>query len=248
MAENKYIAKSNFNCEVLWLDSPENTTYTTDETLEFILQPNSSRNIIIVQNENEKSTHNTKFNIELKENSQLKLTIITLNGNVNNDIHTQLTGKGANCELNGLYLGGGERVINTTVNLIHKVGECKSEQLFKGILGGKSRSFFQGDVIVERDAQKTEAYQANNNLLTSPDAKAVSKPELIIYADDVKCSHGSTVGTLGTEELFYMRSRGITLEEAQLLQQQAFASAVLEKISDVNLREQLTNLVVERLR
>lgn len=273
MVDTKYIVRRVENCEVggskmlegrtvaqILADKPngrivlctDNEQLTADETIEnfkISVEKDSSLDLVVVQKAKAVSqSANTLFNIELKENASLRMCIVTLNGNYNNDIHTLLTGTGADCELNGLYLADGVDVINTSVNLVHKVGGCRSEQLFKGILSGSSKSSFTGDVVVEKDAQKTEAYQANNNLLVSPDAKAVSKPELIIYADDVKCSHGSTIGTLGTDELFYMRSRGISLKEARLLQQQAFAGAVLERISDAELRGELTDLVEKRLR
>lgn len=246
MSENNYITKSGYSCDVLFFDGK--TSDASDNKLAVTVGANESKSIVVLQRGNFSVAPNTLFNIELKENASLRMCIVTIGGSFNNDIDTLLTGEGADCELCGLYLGDGEDVINTKINLVHKVGGCKSNQLFKGLLGGAAKAKFTGDVVVEKDAQKTEAYQANNNLLLTPDAKAVSKPELIIFADDVKCSHGSTVGSLGTEELFYMRSRGITLKEAQLLQQQAFAGAVLEKIEDERLRNELSSLVEDSLR
>lgn len=232
----------------LWVDAnQEKECCNTKDQIEIVVEQDALLKMVVVQNENEQSKHNTLFNIELKRNASLLMSIFTINGNVNNKIEAILTEEGADFELNSLYLGDGERIINNDINLLHKSGGCKSNQLFKGILGGNSKSSFIGDVVVERDAQKTEAYQANKNLLISDSAKAISKPELIIYADDVKCSHGSTIGTLGTEELFYMRSRGITLKQAQILQQQAFAAEVLNKIEDMDLREKLTVMVEEFL-
>lgn len=223
--------------------------YITNERINIEVGKGESLELIVMQNENGFSEHNTFFNIELKEDSWFKLNIITVyGGRVNNKISTLLTERGSTCELNGLYLGSNEQIINTDINLIHRVGGCVSNQLFKGILGDSAKADFKGEVVVEKDAQKTEAYQANNNLLISDQAKAVSKPELIIYADDVKCSHGSTVGTIGNEELFYMRSRGISLQEAKILQQQAFAGAVLEKIGKEELRNRLSQLIERRLR
>ena len=134
------------------------------------------------------------------------------------------------------------------MNIFHNVPECHSSQLFKGILDGESKTSFSGRIYVAKDAQKTEAYQANNNLLASKTAKAYTQPHLEIYADDVKCSHGATVGSLNEDELFYMRSRGIEKGEARLLQQQAFAYAVLEKVSNEHLRERLGSMVESRLR
>lgn len=126
--------------------------------------------------------------------------------------------------------------------------DCISRQLFKGILDDESRATFTGRIVVAKDAQKTEAYQANHNLLISPSAKAYAQPQLEIYADDVKCSHGATSGRLDDNALFYMRSRGIGKQEAKLLQQLAFVYDVLENINNEQLRIRLSDLVESRLR
>ena len=175
--------------------------------------------------------------------------VITLHGGeISNEIEVNLNGKGGECCVNGLYLASGQQRVSTKVNIFHNVPECHSSQLFKGILDGESRTSFSGKIYVAKDAQKTEAYQANNNLLASRTAKAYTQPHLEIYADDVKCSHGATVGSLNEDELFYMRSRGIAKDEAKLLQQQAFAYAVLEKVANESLRERLHSLLESRLR
>ena len=124
------------------------------------------------------------------------------------------------------------------VDMHHKVPHCNSRQLFKGIAGGKSKVDFYGKIIVAQDAQKTEAYQENHNLLLSDDAKVDTKPQLEIYADDVKCSHGATIGRLNEEEQFYMRSRGISLEDATVLQMISFIAPVLENIQSEEERNQ----------
>ena len=116
--------------------------------------------------------------------------------------------------------------------MYHNVPHCNSRQLFKGIAGGESRVDFYGKIIVAKDAQRTEAYQENHNLLLSEKAKVDTKPQLEIYADDVKCSHGATIGRLNEEEQFYMRSRGITLEDAKVLQMISFIAPVLEQIPE----------------
>lgn len=123
-----------------------------------------------------------------------------------------------------------------------------SRQIFKGLAGGKSRVDFYGKIIVAPDAQVTEAYQENHNLLLSDDAKVNTKPQLEIYADDVKCSHGATVGRLNEEEQFYMRSRGITLEQAKVLQMISFVHPVLEHISDISLRSEISEVVEAALK
>ena len=228
LAEEKFLTAENINIKVC-----------EGATLDFLA----------MQNEHNLSSHVTHFTIEVCKDATFHLNLITLHGGeINNNIETYLTGEHANCELDGLYLADGKQKIKTEINLTHKAPKCNSLQLFKGILGGEAVSNFSGEILVAPDAQKTEAYQSNNNLLTSDTARATSEPHLIIYADDVKCSHGATVGSLDEGELFYMRSRGINVDEAKLLQQQAFAYAVLEKISNEELRSRLSDLVERRLR
>ena len=223
--------------------------FSTKETVEVNVCGGAKLDLVVMQNENSLSVHKSDFRIKAEENSSLKINIITLHaGNVSNRLQCLLSGKKAECCLNGLYLEDGEQNIDTDITLIHNAEECVSHQLFKGILSGHSRSRFTGEVVVSTSAQKTEAYQANNNLLVSDDARASSDPHLVIYADDVKCSHGSTAGSVGDQELFYMRSRGISESEARILQQQAFAAAVLEQVSKGELRERLSCLVERRLR
>ena len=223
--------------------------FSTREIVEVSVSGGARLDLVAMQNENSLSAHKSDFRLKIEEDSSLKMNIITLHaGNVSNRIHSLLSGKKAECWLNGLYLEDGEQIIDTDVTLVHNAPECLSRQLFKGILSGHSRSRFTGEVVVSPAGQKTEAYQANNNQLVSDDARASSDPHLVIYADDVKCSHGSTAGSVGDQELFYMRSRGISESEARILQQQAFAAAVLEQVSREELRERLSCLVERRLR
>lgn len=223
--------------------------FSTNEQIDIHIQKGASLDLVVMQNENSLSRHESDYRIRLEEESSLSLNIITLHaGNVTNRIHSLIAGKKATCNLNGLYLADGQQIVDTDVVLVHNAEESVSRQLFKGILDDNSRSRFEGEVVVSPAAQKTEAYQANNNLLISESARASSDPHLVIYADDVKCSHGSTAGSVGDEELFYMRSRGISEKEARILQQQAFAGAVLEKVSHPQIRERLSRLVEKRLR
>ena len=149
----------------------------------------------------------------------------------------ELVGEGAEANIYGAYVCGGEEKVKIAVDMHHKVPHCNSRQLFKGIAGGASRVDFYGKIIVARDAQRTEAYQENHNLLLSDGAKVDTKPQLEIYADDVKCSHGATIGRLNEEEQFYMRSRGISLEDAKVLQMISFIAPVLEQIADESQRD-----------
>lgn len=154
-------------------------------------------------------------------------------------IDVNLMGEGAEANLYGAYVCGADERVKIAVDMHHKVSHCNSRQLFKGIAGGGSRVDFYGKIIVAQDAQKTEAYQENHNILLSDEAKVDTKPQLEIYADDVKCTHGATIGRLNEEEQFYMRSRGISLEDAKVLQMISFIAPVLENIPDEVQREEL---------
>ena len=151
----------------------------------------------------------------------------------------EFLGEGAQANVYGAYVCGADEKVRIAVDMYHKVPHCNSRQLFKGIAGGKSRVDFYGKIIVAQDAQRTEAYQENHNILLSDGAKVDTKPQLEIYADDVKCSHGATIGRLNEEEQFYMRSRGISLEDAKVLQMISFIAPVLENVQDEAQREAL---------
>ena len=160
----------------------------------------------------------------------------------------RLTGEGAEANVYGAYVCGGEEKVKITVDMHHDMPHCNSRQLFKGIAGGVSKVDFYGKIIVAQDAQRTEAYQENHNILLTDGAKVDTKPQLEIYADDVKCSHGATIGRLNEEEQFYMRSRGISLEDAKVLQMISFVAPVLENIPDEAQREVLAAQLEESIR
>ena len=138
-----------------------------------------------------------------------------------------LLGPGAEAHLKGLYLCSGAEKVNFRIVMHHRSAGCRSTQLFKGIAGGEAQVTFDGTIIVAPDAQQTEAFQENHNIVLTDSAKVETRPQLEIYADDVKCSHGATVGRLNEDELFYMRSRGIPEKEARTLQMLSFLSPVI---------------------
>ena len=152
-------------------------------------------------------------------------------------LDVRLVGEGAEANVYGAYVCGGEEKVKIAVDMYHDEPHCNSRQLFKGIAGGVSKVDFYGKIIVAQDAQRTEAYQENHNILLTDGAKVDTKPQLEIYADDVKCSHGATIGRLNEEEQFYMRSRGISLEDAKVLQMISFIAPVLEHVEDEVQRE-----------
>ena len=149
-------------------------------------------------------------------------------------LDVRLAGEGAEANIYGAYVSGSDEKVRISVDMNHDLPHCNSRQLFKGIAGGTSRVDFYGKIIVAQDAQRTEAYQENHNILLTDGAKVDTKPQLEIYADDVKCSHGATIGRLNEEEQFYMRSRGISLEDAKVLQMISFIAPVLENIPEAD--------------
>lgn len=187
--------------------------------------------------------------IVLGRDEELSVLLIALPG-VSADISLKvdLNGEGARFALNGVGISTADEKIRVHVELRHNVPGCSSSQLFKNLVGGMARVDFYGRIIVAQDAQKTEAYQANHNLLLSETARVNTKPQLEIYADDVKCSHGATIGKLNEDEQFYMRSRGISLAEARFLQMISFVSPVFELVPEETERERLRNEVEAELR
>ena len=143
------------------------------------------------------------------------------------DVRIDLNGPGAEAHLKGLYLCKADEKVNFHIVMHHRAPGCRSTQLFNGIAGGTAQVRFDGTIIVAPDAQKTEAYQENHNIVLTDTARVETKPQLEIYSDDVKCSHGATVGSLNEDELFYMRSRGIPEAEAKTLQMLSFLSPVI---------------------
>lgn len=160
-----------------------------------------------------------------------------------NEIHTALTGARAECHMNGAQLLADGQHADTTTALDHAAPDCSSRQTYKTVLSGKSRGVFQGKILVRQVAQKTDGYQMNQALLLSPDAEIDSKPQLEIYADDVKCSHGATVGELDADQLFYLRARGIPESEAKAMLVEAFLQEAVESVGEETLRGALARAV-----
>lgn len=188
-------------------------------------------------------------NLEVNAGQKTDVVLLIMPG-VSCDIKmdVRLAGEGAEANVYGAYVCGGEEKVRIAVDMHHDMPYCNSRQLFKGIAGGSSKVDFYGKIIVAQDAQRTEAYQENHNILLSDGAKVDTKPQLEIYADDVKCSHGATIGRLNEEEQFYMRSRGISLEDARVLQMISFIAPVLENIPDESQRESIAAEIESQIR
>jgi Fe-S cluster assembly protein SufD len=157
-----------------------------------------------------------------------------------NEIHAALVGPRAACHMNGAQMAADGQHVDTTTSLDHAAPDCASRQTYKTVLAGRSRGVFQGRIHVHRVAQKTDGYQMNQALLLSEEAEIDSKPQLEIYADDVKCSHGATVGALDADSLFYLRSRGIPEAQARAMLVEAFLHEAVETVTDETLKGALT--------
>jgi Fe-S cluster assembly protein SufD len=195
--------------------------------------------------ESTQAFHIATTQILLQRGSQFASRNITLGGGlVRNDINAVLADEHCECTLDGLYVGHGQQLIDNHTRIDHAKPNCASHELYKGILNGKSRGVFNGKIYVHPDAQKTDAKQTNQVLLLSPDAVIDTKPQLEIFADDVKCTHGATVGQLREEALFYLRSRGIGADAARSLLTFAFANDIVGRIKLPGLRAQLEDVLL----
>jgi Fe-S cluster assembly protein SufD len=203
----------------------------------------------LLQREADAGFHIGTLEAQLARQCTLVAHGITLGGSlVRNNVHLVLNGEGAECNLNGLYLLDGTQHVDNHTEIEHCMPRAKSLELYKGILSGRARGVFDGKILVHKDAQKSDARQTNKNLLLSEDAVINTKPQLEIYADDVKCSHGSTVGQLDRDAVFYLRSRGVDFEAAQSLLSYAFANDVISGIKIASLRDHLNDYLLTQFR
>ena len=184
---------------------------------------------------------------QLRDSTVTLYIVPTDGGLIRNDINVLLDGEGCDCTLNGLYVLRGRQHVDNHLRVEHAKPNCNSREFFKGVLDDQSRGVFSGRIIVRQDAQKTDAKQTNMNLLLSEDARVDAHPQLEIFADDVKCTHGATIGQLDEEALFYLRSRGISKAAAHSLLVYAFARESLDKVRPESLRKELEAWLLSRL-
>lgn len=197
---------------------------------------------VVFLQENVKSSKRCVVRVAQQSNSSLSMSTITLHSvDIKNDVEVRLQGEGAELTLNGLYLTDNAEVVDNRTVVYHEVSHCTTKQLYKGALDGESKASFEGMIIVQPNAQKTNAQQTNRNILISPKAKVHAEPQLVIYADDVKCSHGATTGQLDPVQLFYMQQRGIDEDTARKMLTAAYAAEVVGLIPIEEVRERLTN-------
>ncbi len=222
--------------------------YCTNSVLEIALGRDALLKHARLQQESPNAFHITGLYLSQAANSRYAGVNIGLGGIwARTDLVTRFSGEHAECDLQGLYLAGDKQLIDYHMDVRHGLPHCSSRERFKGILYGKGRAVFDGLVYVARDAQKTDAEMSNRNLILSPNAEVDTKPQLEIYADDVKCSHGTTVGQIEPEMLFYLRSRGISASIARRMLCLGFAGEIIEALGSEALRDYVTEQVGERL-
>jgi Fe-S cluster assembly protein SufD len=238
---NLFVAGKNSRAQIImtYSSSSEGEAFTNNVT-EIFVNENAQLEVDKIQWENKNTSHISTEQVYQLKDSRFTINTITLNGGlVRNNLNIEVDAENCETNLNGLYLLNGNQVVDNHTLVDHKKPHCNSNELYKGVMTDKSTGVFNGKVFVRQDAQKTNAFQSNKNILLSDDATINTKPELEIYADDVKCSHGSTTGQMDDEAIFYLQARGISKESAMKLLMNAFASDVLEKIKIDALREKI---------
>ncbi|MBT5032144.1 MAG: Fe-S cluster assembly protein SufD [Proteobacteria bacterium] len=224
------------------------TSYLSNCVTELHLANGARLNFYKHQHEAEDAYHIGGVYSQQSRDSHLVTNNIALGGKITrNDILAEFVGEGAHCEMNGLSVLSGKQHVDNCTEVIHAKPHCTSDEYYKSVLDDSSRSVFRGRIVVAKDAQKTDANQQNRNLLLSGKAEADTKPQLEIYADDVKCAHGATVGQLDQKSIFYLRSRGIPEEVARALLTFAFASDVVNRFNLPELRQQLSRQLTDQL-
>ncbi len=222
--------------------------YFNNAVTELVVGENAVVDHYKIVREADQAFHIGTLQLHQSRSSTVSSHAISLGGRlVRNDINAVLDGEGCECTLNGLYMVDGMRQVDNHLVVDHAKPHCDSREFFKGILDGKSRGTFSGRIIVRKDAQKTDAKQTNKSLLLSETAQVDSKPQLEILADDVKCTHGATIGQVSAEAIFYLRSRGISEAAARSMLVFAFAYESIEHVRVEALRAQLRKLLLESL-
>ena len=225
----------------------DNASFTNAVT-EFIVGEESNVHYYKIQNESDKSYHIGTTSVLQAGKSVFTANTVTANGGfVRNNLNIKIDGEYAEANMFGLYIPNGKQHIDNHTAVDHAKPNSNSNELYKGILKGKSTGVFNGKIFVRQDAQKTNAFQSCKNVLLSEDASMNTKPQLEIWADDVKCSHGTTTGQLNDDALFYMQARGISKDSARALLTLAFAQDVIDKFEIVAIKEYLQALIEEKI-
>ena len=227
----------------------DDRNFLATQVIEAFVGENAKLDLYCLEETHYKNTRVSNVYIEQQANSVVNHNVITLhNGVTRNRLDLVFKGEGAECFANGCVIADKSQHIDNNTLIDHQVGHCTSHQLYKYVLGDEAVGAFAGRILVRKDAQKTSSNEINQNLCTTKKARLFTQPMLEIYADDVKCSHGSTVGQLNDAAMFYMRQRGISEKEAKLLLEFAFVNEVVDQIQLEPLKERLRYLVEKRFR
>lgn len=228
--------------------SLSNSNYNfTNAVGEIILEENAVADYYKIQNESKNTYHISTVQVNQNQNSSFVSHTITYGGEiVRNNLNVVLNGKGCETTMKGLYVLADKQHVDNHTFIDHAQPFCNSNELYKGVMDDQSHGVFSGKIMVRKDAQKTNAFQSSKNILLSDKALADTKPQLEIFANDVKCSHGATTGQLNDEALFYLRSRGISEAKAKVLLIHAFANDILETVKVKSLKENLNFLLSEQ--
>jgi Fe-S cluster assembly protein SufD len=245
---NLFVAGKNSQVSIIeHYVSNENGIYFTNTVTEIIADENAIVDHIKLQEESNKAFHIATMEVDQERSSNFSSHLISHGAEISrNDFNARFNDEGSECMLNGLFMIGDEQLFDAHTMIDHAKPHCNSHEHYKGILEDKSKGVFNGKVMVRQDAQKTNAFQQNNTILLSDDAVMNTKPQLEIFADDVKCSHGATIGKLNDEAKFYLKSRGIGEESATAILIHAFASDVITSIKIPALRDYLEEIITKR--
>jgi Fe-S cluster assembly protein SufD len=237
------------NCEANIIEhyvSLDESVYFSNVVTELVVGENSSVGHYMIECESRKAFNVSTLRVEQGRSSNIRSHSVLLGGAlVRNNVHPVLAGEGCDSLINGLYMSTGRQHMDNYMKVEHASPHCDSRQFYNGVLDGRSRGVFHGRIIVHKDAQKTDAKQTNRNLLLSDSAQIDTKPQLEIYADDVKCTHGATIGQMDENAVFYLRSRGIDETSARDLLLSAFTSGTLESMQLEEIRNYCEGLVAE---
>ena len=227
--------------------SEQDSVYFTNSVTEIVADENAIVDHIKLQEESNKAFHIARMEVDQERSSNFSSHLISHGAEISrNDFSARFNDEGSECMLNGLFMIGDEQLFDAHTMIDHAKPHCSSHEHYKGILQDKSKGVFNGKVMVRQDAQKTNAFQQNNTILLSDDAVMNTKPQLEIFADDVKCSHGATIGKLNDEAKFYLKSRGIGEDAATAILIHAFASDVITSIKIPALRDYLEEIITKR--
>lgn len=222
--------------------------FLTNTVVELFVEENAKAEYYALQNQSDKLTILTSLFVNQKRSSEVLSNILSLHAKkIRNNVTVDLEDENCENHTYGLYLAGGKEHVDNFTAINHIAPHCNSWEHFKGILDSQANTAFCGRIHVFKDAQKTEAYQTNNNLILSNDAKANTKPQLIIEADDVSCSHGATVGQLDEQAIFYLQTRGIAYKDAYRMMMSAFMSEVTDKIAIPQLKECMETWIANKM-